>query len=209
MTTADTSPKTTTIDRYGQMLLRNRWLVILATLISVSFLAYGVRFLTYDSGTRVFFSKDNPQLLALEALENTYSKSDNLIFVIAPEDGNVFTHATLTAIEDLTEAAWQIPYSSRVNSITNYHHVEVDGDDLLVTPLVENAGSLTAADIERIRDTALGYPDRSMRCRVISRGRVRSTLRGDIQADKGIIIGQHFWEMLRRRDEHLVDRGWR
>ena len=159
MTTADTSPKTTTIDRYGQMLLRNRWLVILATLVSVSFLAYGVRFLTYESGTRIFFSKDNPQLLALEALENTYSKSDNLIFVIAPEDGNVFTHATLTAIEDLTEAAWQIPFSSRIDSITNYHHVEVDGDDLLVTPLVENAGSLTAADIERIRDTALGYPD--------------------------------------------------
>ena len=159
MTTADTSPKTTTIDRYGQMLLRNRWLVILATLVSVSFLAYGVRFLTYESGTRVFFSKDNPQLLALEALENTYSKSDNLIFVIAPEDGNVFTHTTLTAIEDLTEAAWQIPFSSRIDSITNYHHVEVDGDDLLVTALVENAGSLTTADIERIRDTALGYPD--------------------------------------------------
>ena len=42
--------------------------------------------LNFSASYRVFFSPDDPQLLALESLENTYSKNDNVIFMIVPDD---------------------------------------------------------------------------------------------------------------------------
>ncbi len=131
---------------------------MLASVAWILLLAYGGKFLSFSADTRVFFSRDNPHLLALESLENIYSKTDYLAFVVAPKDGDVFTRESLTAIEKMTEASWQIPYSSRVSSMTNHQHIEADGDDLLVSSLVEDASSLTDTDIERIRHITLGSP---------------------------------------------------
>lgn len=143
---------------YGRFIVQNRWLIILATLIGIVGAGYGASFLALNPDNRVFFSKDNPHLLALEALENTYSKYDNLMFALAPKDGTVFTRETLAAIEELTEASWQIPFSRRVDSITNFQHTQADGDDLTVRPLVEGARDLTDADLAYVREIALSRP---------------------------------------------------
>ena len=140
---------------FGEWVVKRRWWIIVATLLLVAVAASGARFLTFNNDSRIFFSKENPQLQALEALENTYTKSDNVFFVIAPKDGDVFTTQTLAAVEELTEAAWQIPYSSRVDSITNFQHTRAEGDDLLVEDLVEDAKTLTEADLKRIKNIAL------------------------------------------------------
>ena len=147
-----------TVQRFSQTIIDRRWLVMLASVAWILLLAYGGKFLSFSADTRVFFSRDNPHLLALESLENIYSKTDYLAFVVAPKDGDVFTRESLTAIEKMTEASWQIPYSSRVSSMTNHQHIEADGDDLLVSSLVEDASSLTDTDIERIRHITLGSP---------------------------------------------------
>jgi len=61
--------------------------------------------LKFDTDYRVFFSEDNPELLAFERLKNTYTKNDNVLFVLAPKDGQVFSHETLVAVAWLTKAA--------------------------------------------------------------------------------------------------------
>ena len=111
----------------------------------------------YDTEYRVFFSEDNPQLKAFEALQNTYTKTDNVMFVLAPKNGQVFTLETLTSVARLTEESWQIPYSLRVDSITNYQHTEADGDDLLVDDLVpdDEIDELNDAALQRISNIAL------------------------------------------------------
>lgn len=162
-----------TVTSYGYALLRYRWLVLLASVASILVLACGGLFLKYEPDTRIFFSRENPHLLALEALENTYSKRDSILFALAPEDGDVFTRETLSAIAELTEAAWQIPYSRRVDSIANYQHVESVGDHLVGSSLVEDAPSLTGAEIERIRAIALASP----------------TLVGRVIAEDGAVAG--------------------
>ena len=43
----------------------------------------------------MFFSKDNPDLLSFEAMENIYTKQDNVFFIIKPREGDVFTPVTL------------------------------------------------------------------------------------------------------------------
>jgi predicted RND superfamily exporter protein len=137
---------------FGQWVIKRRWWIIVATVILMAAAAGGLPHLTITNDTRVFFSADNPQLQALEALENTYNRNDN------PIDGNVFTRKTLAAVEALTEAAWQMPYSSRVDSITNFQHTRSEEDDLVVADLVSNARNLPDTDLERIKKIALFEP---------------------------------------------------
>ena len=143
------------LERYIAAILRRRWLVVvLATLVMLAITA-GARFITVTNDYRVLFSEDNPQLAAFDALENTYSVSNAALIAIAPRDGSVFTREALVAIEELTEAAWRAPYSSRVNSLTNYTHSEAFEDDLVVAPLVEDASALSDTDVVRIEKIAL------------------------------------------------------
>lgn len=143
---------------YGEWLARWRYLVLLVVIALIVTAGSGGRFLTFKTDYRVFFSTDNPQLQAFEQLQDTYTKTDNVLFVLAPKDGNVFTRETLASVIELTEASWQIPYSIRVDSITNYQHTEADGDDLVVDDLVPDASQLDAAELERIRDIATHEP---------------------------------------------------
>ena len=88
---------------FGKWVVKYRWLIIVATILVAFGTGYGMRFLTFNNDSRVFFSEQNPQLQALESLENTYTKDNNVFFVIAPKDGDVFTRETLAAVEELTE----------------------------------------------------------------------------------------------------------
>ena len=106
---------------------------------------------------RVFFSPDNPDLAAYEAVENIYTKNDNVQFVLRPESGDVFTPRVLEAIRSLTEEAWQIPYSTRVDGITNHQHTWADGDELIVEDLV-GPGAITEDVVARARAAALTEP---------------------------------------------------
>ena len=143
------------LERYTDAILRYRWLVVvLATLVMLAITA-GARFITVTNDYRILFGEDNPQLLAFDALENTYSASNAALIAIAPRDGTVFTREALGAVEELTEAAWRTPHSSRVNSLTNYTHSEALDDDLVVAPLVDDAQSLSDADVVRIEKIAL------------------------------------------------------
>jgi len=143
---------------YGEWLLRWRYLVLVTTIVLVTVAASGMRFLEFKTDYRVFFSADNPQLRAFEQLQNTYTKSDNVLFVLAPRNGRVFTRETLASVAKLTQAAWQIPYSIRVDSITNFQHTEADGDDLVVDDLVPDNEALDNPALQRIRDIAVHEP---------------------------------------------------
>ncbi|RKZ74261.1 MAG: hypothetical protein DRR19_30260, partial [Candidatus Parabeggiatoa sp. nov. 1] len=86
------------IERYSDWLIRWRYLIILATLVLVALTTFGFP-LRFDNDMRVFFSKDNPQLTAFEVLQDTYTKNDGVLLVLAPKDGQVFTNETLDAVE--------------------------------------------------------------------------------------------------------------
>ncbi len=144
--------------RLGERVIRFRWLIIAATLLVVGLAASGGRFLTFSTDYRVFFSKENPQLNAFEALQNTYTKNDNAMIVIAPKDGNIFTREALAVVEEATREAWQIPYSTRVDSVTNFQHTWADGDDLVVEDLVVDALHMSDEDIARVKRVALSEP---------------------------------------------------
>jgi predicted RND superfamily exporter protein len=144
--------------RYAEAVLRWRWGVIVLSLLVVAVLGYGARFIAFDTDYRVFFDKENPQLQAFEKVQNTYTKNDNILFVVAPEGGDVFAPQVLSAIEDMTKRAWQIPYSTRVDSLTNFQYSYAEGDELIVGDLVKDAASKSKDEIEAARQAALAEP---------------------------------------------------
>lgn len=146
------------IERYAEWVVRNRWLVIILTVIATFTLAAGGKNLSFTNDYRVFFSKENPQLLAFEELQEAYTKSDNVLIMLEPKNGDVFTPETLAAIVDLTDRSWQIPFSIRVDSLTNYQHMDAEEDDLIVADLVEDLDGLSAEELERIRSVAMAQP---------------------------------------------------
>ena len=138
--------------------IRFRWLVILATLLLVAATASGGRFLDFSNNYRVFFSDKNPELVAFDRFQETYTKNDNILFVLRPKDGAVFTPRVAAAIEKLTEGAWKIPFAIRVDSISNFQHSWADGDDLTVEDLVRGGAELAPEELARRQAIALAEP---------------------------------------------------
>ncbi len=146
------------IEKYARWLLRWRWLVIVVSILSVAILASGGRFLTLTTDYRVFFSKDNPQLAAFDNLQDTYTKSDNVLIMLLPKNGKVMTRETITAVKELTEAAWQTPYSIRVDSIANFQHTHARDDDLIVEDLIDDPAALSPGELAEKGEIAVHEP---------------------------------------------------
>ena len=159
------------LERGFDAILRRPWVTIVMAVAVMASMTGGVRFISVTNDYRMMFGEDNPELAAFEALENTYSESNKALIAVAPRQGTVFTREALGAIEAVTEAAWQAPYSSRVDSLTNYSHSEAFGDDLSVEPLVEGAESLSDAELEAVEAVALNANETAGRL-VAADGRV-------------------------------------
>jgi len=145
------------VTAYTRQVIRHRWPITIVMLGLALAVGFGASRLNFASDYRVFFGDANPQLLAFERMQEVFSTDDNLQFVIKPKDG-VFQPDALAAIRALTEDSWQIPFATRVDSITNFQNSTAEGDDILVEDLVTADTPLDPADIERIRQAALAEP---------------------------------------------------
>ena len=146
------------VKNYAEYIIRHKIITVILSVVMVMAMGFGAQFLTFTNDYRVFFGEDNPQLIAFEELQDTYSKNDNVMFILVPEDGEVFTNKTLEAVAWLTERAWETPHSSRVESLTNYQHTSAQEDDLLVEDLAFEPGDISDDELAKIRNIALNEP---------------------------------------------------
>ena len=136
--------------RYSHFIIqKHRWVTILSLLIAL-LLSSGATRLSVLTDFRGFFSEDNPRLVALNELEQQFNKQDNIIFYLEPDSSNIFNTGTLKLIEELTSQSWQIPYSRRVDSLSNYQHISTHEDELIIQDLYENAEDLTSSEIKQL-----------------------------------------------------------
>lgn len=145
------------LKNYADWVTRHPIKVMLISLLLLVAASIGIGKLSFKSDLRIYFSQDNPQIAALDQMEQTYTKVDNVLFVLAPKDG-VFTAKTLAVVEELTTKSWQIPYSSRVDSVTNFKYSYAEGDDIVVDDLVIDAAQLNETQVDNIRKVALQEP---------------------------------------------------
>ncbi|MDH5570235.1 MAG: MMPL family transporter [Gammaproteobacteria bacterium] len=144
-------------DLISQFSMRHKGLIWLAcTLIAVMTATGAVR-LTPASDYRVFFTPDNPQRIAYEAINEAFTRNDNILLAIEPADGNVFNLEFMTRVAEVTQQLWQLPYVIRVDSISNFQHSSATDDNLVVADLFDPASN-TSGDLEQIQEIALAEP---------------------------------------------------
>ncbi|MGH1536600.1 MAG: efflux RND transporter permease subunit [Gammaproteobacteria bacterium] len=146
------------LSKYSDFVLRWRFFVVLISLVCAFALAAGGKNLVFTNDYRYFFSEDNPQLLEFETLQDTYTKQDNVFVMLEPKNGDVFNKEFLAALKELTENSWQVPYSIRVDSITNFQHTYAEEDDLIVIDLVDDIENLDEKNLSYIKHVALSEP---------------------------------------------------
>jgi predicted RND superfamily exporter protein len=142
---------------WAKQVIKRKWLVLVGAIV----LAFGLASqgaMEFDGDYHVFFSESNPELEAFDALQEKYTKDDNVILVLSPKNGDVFTRENLVAIEELTAEAWNTPYSSRVDAITNYQYTRAEEDDLYVDDLSYESETKTDEEIQMIRRVAINEP---------------------------------------------------
>jgi uncharacterized protein len=145
-----------TVRQASHLLLKHRVAAILCCLVFLTVTSAGMIFLRFNADSRIFFGDDNPELIALNNLEKTYPSTANILFIVAPRSGDVFEPKALTTIGDMTEEAWQIPFTMRVDSLANFNHVRAEGDEIIVRPLYEPGEPVSLEKASAIRAIALG-----------------------------------------------------
>ena len=65
---------------FAEWVIRWRWLVLIGSLAIAMLAGSGGQHLAFNNDYRVFFSEDNPELLAFEKIQRTYTKIDNVLF---------------------------------------------------------------------------------------------------------------------------------
>ncbi|HAG96294.1 MAG: RND transporter [Pseudomonadales bacterium] len=149
---------TESMPRVSFPLHRPRLTLILCLLFTV---ACGVGTSRYHNTLdfRFFFSADNPQLAAYEDLQSTYGSEEFVFIAIATNDGShLFSEHNLQALAQLTAAAWQTPYSLRVDSLTNFPYTLANEDDFLVEDLFSSDANLSQAHLQQREQFALREP---------------------------------------------------
>ena len=139
------------------VIAQRKWLVSLLVLM-VLVISFGVTKLTFTSDFRTYFGPENPQLLAFESMEKTFSKQENVYFYIHAKEGDLFSNQGLHLIETLTDQGWQLPYSQRVTSLQNYQHTDVEEDDLIIDYLYYDALELENSQLDKIKRTVFAEP---------------------------------------------------
>ncbi len=136
---------------------RRRWLAFFSLLIVV-FSSSGLGRLSFQNDYRMFFSKDNPELRAFEALQDRFSRTDNLLITVSAREGDLFKPEHLAALASLTREAWRLPTVRRVDSPANFQHSEAIGDDLAVGSVIARDNKLSPVEITRIREILTKEP---------------------------------------------------
>lgn len=138
--------------------LDHPWAVILISLAFILISSVGFKNFTQNGDPRQFFGDDNPGFQYFSEMEDKYAGNEVVTFIIHPKNDQVFTKETLMVIEELTEEAWLTPNSTRVDSITNFQHSKVDGDEMFVESLVENARDYDQERVDYVKKIAMNEP---------------------------------------------------
>jgi len=161
-----------------------RWAVVPLAVLACLLVGAGASSLRFAGDYRVFFGPENPDFVANERAQGTFGKPDNVSFVVIPRDGGVYTEATLRAVHALTEAAWRLPYVSRVDSLTNFQNTVGVGDELVVEDLLFDPAELSPERVERIRAVARTEP--LLDGFVVSRGGEATVVNAVVQLPAGV-----------------------
>ncbi len=143
---------------YIKLILHRPWFVFLMSLLVALIISAGIVNLEFRSDSRVFFSDENPELLELERFEKKYGRENTLVFIASAKEGDLFTPSKLKALTVLTEQAWAMPYTKRVDSVTNFQRVVAQDDLIVIDHLYRKGDEISLQDAQALKRAAMQEP---------------------------------------------------
>ncbi len=141
---------------FAKLLIKYRYLSIGLVLIVVCLLATGLTKLTFNPDLETYFPEGHPAVIRYNEIDDMFIPTDNLIIAVHSNEGTLFNGDSLKVIEELTKKSWTIPYSVRVDSLTNYSYVKSVNDDLIVEPFIEEAEKKSIEFFKKREDLVAG-----------------------------------------------------
>jgi len=141
---------------FAKLLIKYRYLSIGLVIIVVCLLATGLTKLTFNPDLETYFPEGHPAVIRSNEIDDMFIPTDNLIIAVHSNEGTLFNGDSLKVIEELTKKSWTIPYSVRVDSLTNYSYVKSVNDDLIVEPFIEEAEKKSIEFFEKRENLVAG-----------------------------------------------------
>ena len=141
---------------FAKLLIKYRYLSIGLVIIVVCLLATGLTKLTFNPDLETYFPEGHPAVVRYNEIDDMFIPTDNLIIAVHSNEGTLFNGDSLKVIEELTRKSWTIPYSVRVDSLTNYSYVKSVNDDLIVEPFIEEAEKKSIEFFEKRENLVAG-----------------------------------------------------
>ncbi|MEM7616930.1 MAG: MMPL family transporter [Pseudomonadota bacterium] len=139
--------------------VKRKWLTIFLCMILTFIGGFGSQYLKFTGDYQVFFSEGNPSLQRFLNFEAMYGKSDNINFIIISKNGNIYQPEVIRAVHEITNEAWNIPFVSRVDSLTNFQHSYAEGDELIVEDLIFDESEIELpGQMQRLQNIAENEP---------------------------------------------------
>jgi predicted RND superfamily exporter protein len=142
-----------------EWVLRKPWVTLLVGILLVVASGFGAKSLYFRGDYLIYFEDDNPQKLEFQEMQNVFTKTENADIIVAPKSGDVFNATSLRLIAEMTEDSWQIPRSTRVDSISNFQHTWSEYDDMIVEDLILEPDLIDDELVERVKSVALAEPN--------------------------------------------------
>lgn len=162
--------------------LKFKKIVLITLVLSSAFMSWGIYTRTeLDMTADSFLDQSDPAIFALNEFRRQFGSDDSVFLVYRAKDGDVFSRASLTAAQQLTNDLryWQnldpadypaeingialdfneLNHIRRVQSITNIRFQENIGDTLLSNRLVPEVLPESDAELAAIKERALAQED--------------------------------------------------
>lgn len=127
------------------------------SLIATFFCIPGLLQMEQNYSYRNWFNAEDPILKTQDQFESEFGSLDTLNILLV-FNKSVFNKPSLEYIKRLTQELEKLPYTTRVDNLTNVSITYSIEDDIIIESLVEEENPLTPFEIEKIRTRALSDP---------------------------------------------------
>lgn len=145
------------IDRFSRVIVDYPKTWIAVTLVFVMALAPGLLQFAEKYDVRIWFLETDPHIQVLNRFERQFGNDENMVVALRSEQG-LFTEEHLPMLVDISESLWEVPQILRVDSVTNFNITRVDGDDLLIEPLIDLEKTYRQDELNELEREALANP---------------------------------------------------
>jgi len=133
-----------------------RWYFIVSMII-IATICSGVPTVVFDPALKSVFSDRREAVSDLNYIHDRYQNSDNIVFLVHMKAAPVTDKTSVELLDKITTDAKALPFSYRINSLTNHLVIESLEDELQSGFLVEK-GEVTEETLAKVKSAVVTDP---------------------------------------------------